>query len=230
MTQERVLFECENFSLFKNGRMLFEPISMHIPFGKVVLISGINGIGKSSFLDFLNGQKQNFSGTVKFRPNPKRTLLLTQLHAPKTLLPYSLAEVAQLISMTSHKTQKEDEIDADLSPIQDHTWFPEATKSIMWNNASGGERMRALMSGALRSRAEVLLLDEPFNHLDQTASEAIEHAILDHSLKNNFTKKTIFLVSHNQTPLLSEQLGETCITLTLKPNPRNHREGSKKDT
>ncbi len=230
MTQDRVVFECENFSLFKNGRMLFEPISIHIPFGKVVLISGINGIGKSSFLDFLNGQKQSFSGTVKFQPNPKRTLLLSQLHAPKTLLPYSLAEVAQLLSMTTQKIQEEDATTDELIPTQDQPWFPETTKSIMWNNASGGERMRALMSGALRSRAEVLLLDEPFNHLDQIASEAIEHAILDHSLKSNFVKKTLFLVSHNQTPLLSEQLGETCITLTLKPNQRDHRRVSKKDT
>jgi ATPase subunit of ABC transporter with duplicated ATPase domains len=46
-----------------------------------------------------------------------------------------------------------------------------------WNSASGGERQRALLTRIFLSGAKVLVLDEPFNHLDQATRRTVEQRL-----------------------------------------------------
>ena len=46
-----------------------------------------------------------------------------------------------------------------------------------WNSASGGEKRRTLLTRALLLKPALVVLDEPFNHLDQASRNVMVSAI-----------------------------------------------------
>jgi ABC-type multidrug transport system ATPase subunit len=76
-------------------------------------------------------------------------------------------------------------------------------EKLKWNLASGGERKRALLERALSSTAKLVILDEPFNHLDGDAikfySSEIEKKVLEQD-------KTIILISHRDPEIEAKLL------------------------
>ena len=67
--------------------------------------------------------------------------------------------------------------------------------TLNWNQASGGERKRALLERTLNSTSELLILDEPFNHLDGQAIAYYSGEIEKQVVEKN---KTIILISHRK--------------------------------
>lgn len=224
MQRESIVFECADFALKRNNQLLFTPMSQRIAKGSVVLITGVNGIGKSSLLSFLNGESFAFQGHLTHRPTTQETLFLTQLHAPQTQLPYSLLEVAELICHRPIQSRGEQTTINNRNQLDHHRWFSPTLQKKRWNQASGGERMRALLAGALSSSAEVLLLDEPFNHLDTLATESVEQALLEGHAHPAFSAKTIFLVTHNVSPKFTQRLSDRCVSIQLIPAKLNEVE------
>lgn len=80
------------------------------------------------------------------------------------------------------------------------TQFPEGLeKMIMENgkNISGGQQQRIAIARALYKNADLILLDEPFNELD----EASEISLLEHFRELAQQGKLIILITHNKKSL-----------------------------
>jgi len=78
--------------------------------------------------------------------------------------------------------------------------FPEKLdKVIMENgrNISGGQRQRVVLARALYKEADLIILDEPFNELDEES----ECALLRHFLQLAQAGKMIILITHNRKSL-----------------------------
>jgi ABC-type sulfate/molybdate transport systems ATPase subunit len=75
-----------------------------------------------------------------------------------------------------------------------------ALKDQPFGKLSGGEKQRVAIAKALISKPEVLLLDEPFNQVDATYREALQHDIRDIVREWNVT---VVLVSHDPAEILS---------------------------
>ena len=78
--------------------------------------------------------------------------------------------------------------------------FPEGIQKIITENGkniSGGQRQRITIARALYKNADLIILDEPFNELD----EASEMALLDHFKQLALTGKLVLLITHNRTSL-----------------------------
>src|ERR1700744_1863532 len=73
-------------------------------------------------------------------------------------------------------------------------------KDQPFGKLSGGEKQRVTIAKALISRPEVILLDEPFNQVDATYREGLQHDIR-YVVKN--WGGTIVLVSHDPAEILS---------------------------
>ncbi|MBW7981107.1 ATP-binding cassette domain-containing protein [Enterobacillus tribolii] len=132
-------------------------------------ITGPNGAGKSTFLDLVAGELRPVHGRCE---TGVRCARIDQ--NASAYLPAALSVLQALSRLNSPLTESELRTRlAQLGLAADTVTRPSA-------HYSGGERMKAALACALwgSEPAQLLLLDEPGNHLDLPALEALEHALI----------------------------------------------------
>ncbi|MEZ4749617.1 MAG: ATP-binding cassette domain-containing protein [Bdellovibrionota bacterium] len=160
------------------GRLLAKGISFQLNRGETLLIEGPNGAGKSTLLRVLVGQHRPLKGTLAHRLPASDIAYIPQLQNTEFHLPLCLGDLLPT-----------DDVDAICR------WgLLEATHlKLAWNTASGGERKRALLTRALLQGCSVLILDEPFNHLDRDSKVQIQKALTEFIANAD---KALIVVSH----------------------------------
>jgi ATPase subunit of ABC transporter with duplicated ATPase domains len=173
----------EQFSLFTpNNQKLFGPISLKITEGSKWLLTGPNGIGKSTLLKTLTNEWPHFRGQLQ---NPfVNFAYLPQIENISLHIPFTLKDV---IDIELNKK-------VSLEQISALGFLPPQKLPLAWNSASGGERKRALLTRFFLKPSEVLFLDEPFNHLDLKTVELLVKKLESDELKN----KTILMILHDK--------------------------------
>lgn len=126
--------------------------------GELCLVRGANGAGKSTFLKWL------FANLKSLNLSTATTRYLSQGADEDFILPNQLLDVAR--GMCAEKTL-----------LVSDVFFPESLWQVPWNKASLGERQRALLSGVMSGRPELLLLDEPTSALDSQAESLFWHEL-----------------------------------------------------
>lgn len=160
--------------------------------GDFLHISGENGTGKSTALAAFMGRYPHYSGTITRHYDEERLAYLPQMGNAGYLLPFSLGEVIRL-SVPGNQPRFEEKI-AALGLLA-----PEDL-DLAWNASSGGERQKALLSKAFLADADLIILDEPFNHLDAPARKQVVALIADVCRQGS----AVIAVSHD-SPALTEQ-------------------------
>jgi len=163
---------------------LFNAITFTIQRGDKVGLIGHNGCGKSSLLKLLSGQFEPSSGTIA-KANT-RLMRYVEQHLPEALNSYSvLSALSEFIS--------DDEVwRAEL--LLDELGFSIREREMAVENCSGGQQMRLLLARAIIHQPDLLLLDEPSNHLDLPSLLWLEQFL-------SAWKGSFVLVSHDQTLL-----------------------------
>lgn len=169
-----------------NGIPLSEPVDACVGPGGLLLVTGPNGAGKTSFLRCALGLSSRYEGKVIRGFGAHEAHYLPQLGNVRFLAPLTLREAIAL------------KVSADDDAILDVGLLPRALFERPWNDASGGERQRALLTAAFLSDARILALDEPFNHLDDGACEAV----LRQAGRARAAGAAIVVVSHERRPEL----------------------------
>ncbi len=174
---------CSELSIGYNDHIVAKQIGIEIEHGQRVAIVGDNGQGKTTLLRTLVGSLEPIHGQVKWgfgcelgvyaqhvytSLNPKQTVLeyLEYKANPGTTQQMILAVAGALLFRDSH-TQKKIAV------------------------LSGGERARLCMAGLLLGTYNILVLDEPGNHLDVDTVEALADALLAY-------KGTVLFTSHDR--------------------------------
>ena len=183
------LVEIKNLSVGYQ-KVLQKNLNITIEHGDILLINGANGTGKSTFIKTLLNQMSPLKGDITFS-NPSITI--EQL--PQTLsydLPLSLTIKEILESFHFKSSEKE------LSPI---------FLNKKWNETSGGEKQKTLILTRLARECDILILDEPFNHMDKPSIAYLTQFLLD--LHSQDHVKAIIIVSHILTDLPKNQSVKT---------------------
>ena len=183
-------------------------VTIFIPKGKVTAIVGESGSGKTTLLNLLYGLLQPDSGEVFFKEERilKREEKLQPAHEAMRLVTQNNQDMDHHAtvwnSVRSGLRNEELGVDTETQKITDSLNMLDIfkLKDQPFGKLSGGEKQRVTIAKALISRPEVILLDEPFNQVDATYREGLQHDI-------RFIVKewgvTIVLVSHDPAEILS---------------------------
>lgn len=149
------------------GRMLQRDLNFDVAPGQALLVSGSNGCGKSTLLKILLGEMEASDGDLSCHVQRRRVEYLPQLENTEVHLPLTLRDV---IVMSQGRRLPFERIAVFGLLRPEHL-------DMAWNSASGGERKRSLLTRALLRDPQLLVLDEPMNHLDEESRRAVARSL-----------------------------------------------------
>ncbi|MBB3939777.1 ATP-binding cassette subfamily F protein 3 [Novosphingobium fluoreni] len=175
------------------GRTILDQATAAIPTGARVGLIGRNGAGKSTLMKVMIGQLEPDDGAIEM---PKRARLgyIAQEAPSGTLTPFETVLAAD-VERTALLEESETCVDPDrLGDVHERLLaidaysaparaariliglgFDEAMQAEPMDSFSGGWKMRVALASLLFSQPDLLLLDEPSNHLDLEATLWLEN-------------------------------------------------------
>ena len=213
------LIRLENITKFFGPVCLFDAINFRIEKGEKVGLIGRNGAGKSTFFRILTGKITPDSGIVEYMRNIRIAELeqLPDIRPGETIYDIALRPFIPLIEQKKELSELEQKMEkGDVSCLEKYSLLQEKFRmaggydyeyrinrilqglgfnkkefSLSVSNLSGGQRTRLMLALVLLENADVLLLDEPENHLDLAAREWLENFLKE-------TSKAFIIISHDR--------------------------------
>ncbi|MCE9544556.1 MAG: ATP-binding cassette domain-containing protein, partial [Planctomycetia bacterium] len=174
---------CEGLAIGYPEHRVADDIELEITHGSRAAIVGDNGQGKTTFLRTVVDSLQPLAGNVRWGYGCQIGIyaqhVYTSLPEKQTVLEYLEYNAA-----SGTKTQQILDTAGALLFRGEHV---QKKISVL----SGGERARLCLAGLLLSQYNVLVLDEPGNHLDVDTVEALAQALLEY-------QGTVIFTSHDR--------------------------------
>jgi ATP-binding cassette subfamily F protein 3 len=174
---------CRDLAIGYPERRIAADVQLEIDHGTRAAVVGDNGQGKTTFLRTVVDSLKPLAGEVRWgygcQVGVYAQHVYTSLPEGQTVLEYLHQQAAR-----GKKDQEILEVAGALLFRKAHVKKPIAV-------LSGGERARLCLAGLLLSEHNVLLLDEPGNHLDVDTVEALAEALLEY-------EGTVIFTSHDR--------------------------------
>jgi len=164
----------EHVSKIYGEKTIFDDISYGIHEGDKIGIIGINGTGKTTLLKIIAGLEEPDDGQI-----------ITQNGLRITYLPQNpeLPEEVTVLSYVAEEESHQSKAILNRLGVTDH--------EALTTHLSGGQKKRAALARALVNPADVLILDEPTNHIDNEMTSWLEDYL------NRF-KGIVIMVTHDR--------------------------------
>lgn len=194
---------------YPNQNNLFEYISFSVEKQDKVSVVGNNGVGKSTLLKLLSGQLSASEGSITSSSPPyyipqhtgsleKTVAEVLEVDAKISALN---AIIAGSISQSDYDMLGDDWTIESRCELAFNFWRISHIKLDMpMDDLSGGEKTKVLLAGLLIHNPDIILLDEPSNHLDASSRELLYQYIRQ-------STASIIVVSHDR--VLLDQLDVT---------------------
>lgn len=183
----------------KEGREVLKNVSFSVQPGEKLLVTGPTGGGKSTLLNLILGFEQDYTGSVRLDGVDIRGIALSALRNGIGLVPqepflYSTSirenlfdptDPEQLIEM-AHMKDEIERYDRGVETVV-------GERGVM---LSGGQKQRLTLVRALSKKARILLLDDPFTHVDGFT----EHLVWER-IKPELSGTTVIIASSKPVPL-----------------------------
>lgn len=189
-----------------NKDLLFENLHLSIDRHAKVALIGNNGVGKSTLLQLIAGTLSPTEGVVKTKAEPYYVpqifgqfnhLTIAQAlrieHKLKALQAITAGDVTEEnLTLLNDDWDLEDRCQSALQAWQLGAFDPEQKMETL----SGGQKTKVFLAGIAIHQPELVLLDEPSNHLDVAARQLLYELI-------ESSPATFLIVSHDRTLLNS---------------------------
>jgi len=167
--------ECVGLTVGVDGHTLIQDLNLQLAPGAFVCVLGPNGVGKTLTLHTMAGLRPIQGGSIFLQGKPLTDLgrsliarklgLLLQTHDdafPTTVLESALMGCHARLGFWQWESS--DDIDGTQAALYSMDLTDLSARMIA--TLSGGERQRLALATLLVQNPDVLLLDEPMNHLD----------------------------------------------------------------
>lgn len=153
---------------------------MELPSGEVTGCMGASGSGKTTLVRIIAGLETTDTGTVTVKAKK-----ISVLFQEDRLLPW-LNVFDNLAIVCDDKTR--------INNLLQSVGLENETSKLP-NELSGGMKSRLAMARMFAHNGDLLLVDEPFQGLDETTKSFV----IEHLWTPNITGKTVFLITHSKT-------------------------------
>lgn len=203
LTGAAIMLSGVTFSHNEEGAAELGPWTLRFPYRKFSVISGPSGVGKSSLMSLLLGERSAQSGSIQIGDVSLDSLNRSEWRehvswVPQhpTLFNTSIAENVRI----ARRTATDEELESALRKA--NAWefvakMPEGMQASVGEGGqllSAGQAQRVALARCFVRKSEYVLLDEPTAHLDSsTAAEvliAVRRLLEDH---------TVIMVTHDPT-------------------------------
>lgn len=174
------VYEAKELKIGYDDRALLE-LSLRIRRGQKIAVIGDNGIGKSTFLKTVAGLIPPIKGTSQLGNN----LLVGYFDQQSALIDSEKTVRDHFHELFPALVEK------DLRKTLGMYLFGGANASKRISSLSGGEKSRLVLAELLTGRPNLMILDEPTNHMDIPAKETLESAFKAYT-------GTMLFVSHDR--------------------------------
>ena len=171
------LITVKNLKILKSDKILLNNLDFTIHESDRIILVGENGSGKTSLMRIIKGIDEADQGTIWKRPNLKIDYLDQNPSKPKT------QNLEEFLS--------QDVEYPDLSKIKDIINQLELSDIRLEKQLSIGEIRKIYIAKSLLNESDILLFDEPTNHIDLPTISWLEDKLLS-------IKKSMLIVSHDQ--------------------------------
>lgn len=190
-----MLLEATNLAKSIGAKYLFQDLDFSIVPGEKIALIGRNGYGKTTLLKILSGEDHDFEGTVRTRKGTRITLTKQEHieNIQQSAVEYILNSVPNFFAyekiLEDYESGKSTNLnryleileyftehkyfnlrDAVVSSLEDFGISPELAQQPM-KHLSGGQKRYVEMTRMMFSQADILLIDEPTNHMDYRGKE-----------------------------------------------------------
>ncbi|WP_020470381.1 ABC-F family ATP-binding cassette domain-containing protein [Zavarzinella formosa] len=178
-----IALRCKDLAIGYPERQIASDVQLEIDHGSRAAIVGDNGQGKTTFLRTVVDSLKPISGEVRWGFGCKVGVYAQHVYHS---LPDKQTVLDYLRSASAGKRREQEILDVAGSFLfrGQHTKKP---ISVL----SGGERARLCLAGLMLSDYNILILDEPGNHLDVDTVDALVDALVDYP-------GTVIFTSHDR--------------------------------
>jgi NitT/TauT family transport system ATP-binding protein len=186
-----------SYSYPSSPRVILKDMSFRTCRGELVSIVGPSGAGKSTFVRVLCGLMPPSHGKVFLNGREVNTPTpdIALIHQSIATFPWMTALDNIKLGLKCRKVGANEATQISLRMLElvGLTGFENAYPKEM----SGGMRQRVAIARALAASPAILLLDEPFVHLDELTANSLRREIYSLVFNPQTTLKSAILVSHN---------------------------------
>ena len=190
------MLHVKNITFKYNKKSPDDPVLKHINFtiseGEHVSIIGESGSGKSTLLKLIYGEHDLSNGQIFWKDTeilgPKYNLVvgydfMKYVAQEFDLMPFITVEENIGKHLSNFFPEEKEERVAELLEVVELTAFAKTKVKTL----SGGQKQRVALVRALAKQPEIILLDEPFSHIDNFQKQSLRRSVFNYLKEKNIT-------------------------------------------
>ncbi|MCB0383516.1 MAG: ABC transporter ATP-binding protein [Psychroserpens sp.] len=198
------MLQVKNLSFSYKKTKILDEINFTANLGEHISIIGESGSGKTTLLKLLYGEYDLDDGEILWKDQqilgPKYNLVvgydfMKSVAQEFDLMPYITVEENIGKFLSNFFPEEKQKRTSELLEVVELTAFAKAKVKTL----SGGQKQRVALARALARQPEIILLDEPFSHIDNFKKQSLRRRLFKY-LKTN--KITCIVATHDKNDVL----------------------------
>ena len=199
------MLQVKNISFKYHSDEVIKDISFSAHGGENISIIGESGSGKSSLLKLIYGKYDLDKGSISWKKQPilgpSHNLVvgypfMKYVAQEFDLMPFiTVAENIGKFLSNFYPKEKQERINALINVVELAEFANVKVKYL-----SGGQKQRVALARAIALQPEIILLDEPFSHIDNFKKQSLRRSFFKYLKDNNIT---CIVATHDKNDVLA---------------------------